>query len=72
MRGDARAIEGLFGALDRLDPDTADRLWTLLGEMQPDEIGRALEALAKLSPDSARRLVGLAGQPAIMKLIGVL
>lgn len=72
VRGDARAIEGLFGALDRLDADTADRLWTLLGEMRPDEIGRALEALAKLSPDSARRLVGLAGQPAIMKLIGAL
>ncbi len=72
VRGDARAIEGLFGALDRLDADTADRLWAMLGELEPDEIGRALATLAKLSPESVRRLVGIAGQPAMMKLMGLL
>ena len=71
VRGDARAIEGLFGALDRLDPEAVDRLWALLDELGPDDMARALEALSKLSPASARRLVGLADQPVLQKLIGV-
>lgn len=71
VRGDARAIEGLFGALDRLDPATVDRLWALLGDLAPEEMARALEALARLSPSSARKLIGLADQPVLQKLIGV-
>lgn len=71
VRGDAAAIEQLFGALDRLSPEAADRLWRLLGELGSDEIARALDALAKLSPDATRRLVGLADQPVLQKLIGL-
>jgi DNA-binding transcriptional regulator GbsR (MarR family) len=71
VRGDARAIEGLFGALDRLDPATVDRLWALLDDLGPEEMARALEALAKLPPTSARKLIGLADQPVLQKLIGV-
>ncbi|CAN5128742.1 hypothetical protein BH23CHL9_BH23CHL9_03570 [soil metagenome] len=71
VRGDARAIEGLFAALDRLEPATVDRLWRLLGELGPDELARALSALAKLPPSAARRLVSLADQPVLQKLIGV-
>jgi DNA-binding transcriptional regulator GbsR (MarR family) len=72
VRGDARAIEGLFAAIDRVDPATADRLWTILGELGTDDIVRALESLAKLPPSSVRRLVTLADQPVLQKLIGVL
>jgi DNA-binding transcriptional regulator GbsR (MarR family) len=72
VRGDARAIEGLFAAIDRVDPATADRLWTILGELGTDDIVRALESLAKLPPSSVRRLVTLADQPVLKKLIGVL
>jgi DNA-binding transcriptional regulator GbsR (MarR family) len=71
VRGDARAIEGLFAALDRLDPASVERLWSLLGELGPEETARALTALARLPPASARRLVALADQPALQKLIGV-
>ncbi len=71
VRGDARAIEGLFAALDRLEPATVDRLWQLLGELDPEEMARALDALARLSPSAARRLVSLADQPVLQKLIGV-
>jgi DNA-binding transcriptional regulator GbsR (MarR family) len=72
VRGDARAIEGLFAAIDRIDPATADRLWTLLDELGPDDTVRALDALAKLPPSAVRRLVTLADQPVLQKLIGVL
>ena len=71
VRGDARAIEGLFRALDRLEPDTVERLWRLLGELGPDDMARALDALAKLPTPAARRLVALADQPVLQKLIGV-
>jgi DNA-binding transcriptional regulator GbsR (MarR family) len=70
-QGDARAIEGLFAALDQLEPETVERLWALLGELGPDDMARALEALARLPAPAARRLVGLADQPVLQKLIGV-
>ena len=72
VRGDARAIEGLFAALDRVDAATADRLWALLAELGPDEVVRALDALSNLPPSSVRKLVNLADQPVLQKLIGVL
>jgi DNA-binding transcriptional regulator GbsR (MarR family) len=71
VSGDARAIEGLFAALDRLEPETVDRLWRLLGELGPDDMARALDALGKLPPAATRRLIGLADQPVLQKLIGV-
>ncbi len=70
VRGDARAIEGLFAALDRLEPATVDRLWALLGEMGAEEMARALTALAKLPPSATRRLVALSDQPVLGKLLG--
>ncbi|MGI8929354.1 MAG: hypothetical protein ACR2H0_07825, partial [Candidatus Limnocylindrales bacterium] len=70
VRGDARAIEGLFATLERLQPKTVDRLWVILGELGTDDLGRALEALARLPPAAARRLIGLADQPVLPRFIG--
>jgi DNA-binding transcriptional regulator GbsR (MarR family) len=71
VTGDARSIEGLFAALDRLEPETVERLWRLLGELGPDDMARALDALSKLPPGATRRLIALADQPVLQKLIGV-
>jgi DNA-binding transcriptional regulator GbsR (MarR family) len=71
VRGDARAIEKVFGTLDRLDPETVDRLWSLVGDLEAADLVRALEALAKLPSSAARRLIGLADQPVLQKLIGI-
>jgi len=71
VRGDARAIEGLFDALDRLEPETADRLWQMLGELGAEDMARALDALSKLPAPAARRLVALADQPVLQRLIGL-
>lgn len=71
VHGDARAIEGLFDALGQLEPETVTRLWRLLGELGPDDMARALAALGRLTPDAARRLIGLADQPMLQKLIGL-
>lgn len=71
VRGDARSIEGVFAALDRLEPETVDRLWSLVGDLGPDDLVRALESLAKLPPAAARRLIALADQPVLQRLIGI-
>ena len=71
VRGDARAIERVFAVLDRLEPETADRLWSLVEQLGEDDLLRAVEALSKLPPAAARRLIGLADQPVLQKLIGL-
>lgn len=71
VRGDARAIEKLFATLDRLEPETVDQLWALVSELGTEDLGRALEALARLPPSAARRLIALADQPILQKLIGI-
>jgi DNA-binding transcriptional regulator GbsR (MarR family) len=71
VRGDARAIEGVFAALSRLDDETIDKLWLLVAELGPDDAVRAAESLATLSPAAARRLINLADQPVLRKLVGL-
>jgi DNA-binding transcriptional regulator GbsR (MarR family) len=71
VRGDARAIEGVFAALAQVDDETVDRLWTLFAELGPEESLRAVEQLATLSPAAARRLISLADQPVLRKLVGL-
>jgi DNA-binding transcriptional regulator GbsR (MarR family) len=71
VRGDARAIEGVFAALARVDDATVDRLWDLVAELGPDDTVRAVESLATLSPAAARRLISLADQPVLRKLVGL-
>jgi len=71
VRGDARAIEDVFEVLIRLDDLTVERLWTLVAELGPDELIRAITALSSLQPAAARRLIALADQPVLQKLIGM-
>jgi hypothetical protein len=71
VRGDARAIEGVFSALHRVDPVTVDRLWQLVADLGPDDLVRAVDALAGLPAPAVRRLIGLADQPVLRKLIGM-
>jgi DNA-binding transcriptional regulator GbsR (MarR family) len=71
VRGDARSIERAFAALDHLEPGTVDRLWALVGQLEPDDMVSALESLARLPAPAARRLIALADQPVLQKLIGM-
>ncbi len=70
VRGNARSIEALFSTLERLEPGTVDRLWNLIDEVGTDDLGRILEALSRVPPANARRLIGLADQPMLQRLIG--
>ena len=71
VRGDARSIERLFLSMDGLDTETVDRLWELVGALDPDEVSGALTALAQLPPAAVRRLIGLADQPVLRRLLGL-
>jgi hypothetical protein len=46
-------------------------LWELVGTLEPGEVSSALTALAKLPPAAVRRLVALADQPVLLKLLGL-
>lgn len=71
VRGRPTAIEHLFLGLDHLEAKSVEQLWELIGELSPEELANALGALAKLPPGAVRRLVGLADQPALLKLLGL-
>jgi hypothetical protein len=71
VRGDPHAIERVFIVLQNLDESTVERLWKLVDNLEPGELQAAVEALAQLPPAAARRLIGLAEQPAMRKLLGI-
>jgi DNA-binding transcriptional regulator GbsR (MarR family) len=71
VRGEPAAIEHLFLALDSLDAPAVERVWALIGELGPTELANALAALAKLPPGGVRRLVALADQPVLLRLLGL-
>jgi DNA-binding transcriptional regulator GbsR (MarR family) len=61
----------LFTTLGMLDDATVARLFRLAGELSAEELARALKTLSRLSPTAARRLLTLAGQPQLARLLGV-
>ncbi len=60
----------LFALLGELDDASLQRLLALLEAVEPHDLARAADALGSLSPRAIRRLVGLAGSPALARLIG--
>jgi len=70
VRGNARSIESLFTTIERLEPETVDRLWALVAELGTEDLERILAALARIPPKHAHRLIGLADQPMLQKLMG--
>ena len=71
VAGQPAAIERLFAGIDHLDRTTTDRLWRLIGDLSAEELASALQALAKLPPAATRRLIGLADQPVLKRLLGI-
>ena len=71
VRGEPRAMEHVFAVMGEMDDPTADRLWAMVAELEPGEMASALGALASMPPSAVRRLIGLAEQPALRKLLGL-
>jgi hypothetical protein len=70
VRADAAALETLFAVLDRLTDRQLDTLLAALATLDEDALTRAAATLADLSPTALRRLVGMAGQPGVAKVLG--
>jgi DNA-binding transcriptional regulator GbsR (MarR family) len=69
VRTDAMTIAHLFGVLDRVDDATLERLSTSLAAIPEQELAAATTSLAKMRPQLLRRLVGVAGQRGIARLL---
>jgi DNA-binding transcriptional regulator GbsR (MarR family) len=70
LRARTDALRKLFGVLAREDEKTLDRLLTTLADVPDDELVAALNAVARLPSGSVRRLLNLAGRPAVVRLLG--
>jgi hypothetical protein len=69
VRSDSAAVAHLFEVLDRLDDATLDRLVAALVPMPADELARAATSVASMRSQFLRRLIRLASQPGIARLL---
>ncbi len=70
VRLDSADIGRLFDLLDRVPDTQVEALLRTLSAMAADDVVAATDLLAGLSPSALRRLIGLARQPGVTKLLG--
>jgi DNA-binding transcriptional regulator GbsR (MarR family) len=70
VRTSSAELKTLFGVLGRLDDRTLGRLVALLASVPEEELAASAKAISRLSPGLARRMLRLAGQPAVARLLG--
>jgi hypothetical protein len=70
VRLDSADIGRLFELLDRIPDRQLERLLQTIVAMPPDDVVGAADVLAGMPPAALRRLVGLARQPGIAKVLG--
>jgi hypothetical protein len=59
----------MFVVLAALDDKDLDKLLSALATVPPDELSRAATQMSHLSPAALRRLLQLAGHPAVGRLL---
>lgn len=69
VQSDSTAIAHLFGVLGRLDDDTLERLLAVLAAIPEEDLARAATALAGMRPSLLQRLLKLAAQPRLARLL---
>ncbi|HYI22552.1 MAG TPA: hypothetical protein VEX62_07945 [Candidatus Limnocylindrales bacterium] len=70
IRADTESLRKLFAVLERQDQETLDRLLGTLSEIPEDELDDLVRTLSRMPSGSVRRLMRLAGQPTVARLIG--
>jgi DNA-binding transcriptional regulator GbsR (MarR family) len=66
---DAASIGHLLELLARLDPETVRRLLASLGEVPGEELAAAAGSVARMRPAVLRRLLRLAAQPGVARVL---
>jgi hypothetical protein len=69
VRSDPAAIAPLFGVLGRLDDRTLDRLLAAVLGVPQEDLVKAAKTIAGMRPSLLRRLIGLAGQPGLVRIL---
>lgn len=70
VRTNSADLKTLFTVLGRLDDESLGRLIALLASVPEDELAASATAISRLSPSLARRMLRLASQPAVVRLLG--
>ncbi len=68
VRADTEALRRIFAVLAQLEEGDIDRLLSSLAKIPDEELTRALTSISRMSPTAMRRLLALAGHPAVSKL----
>lgn len=69
VRARTDALRKLFTVLARQDAETLDRLLTAMAGIPEDNLVDAVRTMSKMPPGSLRRLLRLAGRPAVARLL---
>jgi DNA-binding transcriptional regulator GbsR (MarR family) len=70
VRARTEVLRKLFAAMSRQDAKDLDRLLAALADVPEQELSAAMKTMSKLSPANLRRLLRLAGQPTVARLLG--
>ena len=70
VRARTDVLRKLFAALAQQNSRDLDRLLTVLADVPEAELSDALTTISKMSSANLRRMLRLAGQPAVARLIG--
>ncbi len=70
VRARTEVLRKLFDALAKQNSRDLDRLLAALADVPEAELGDALTTLSKLSSANLRRMLRLAGQPTVARLLG--
>ena len=70
VRARTDALRKLFSVLAGQDAKTLDRLLTSLADVPEKDLAAAVRTISKLPAGSVRRLLRLAGQPTVTRLLG--
>jgi hypothetical protein len=70
VRLDSVDIGRLFELLHRIPDEQLERLLRTMAAMPPDDVATAADLLAGMPPATLRRLIGLARQPGVARVLG--
>jgi DNA-binding transcriptional regulator GbsR (MarR family) len=71
VRADTAALEKLFAVLAQQDDRGLDRLLRTFAALHEDELAAAVRTLSRLPVSTVRRMIRLAGQPTLARLLGM-
>jgi DNA-binding transcriptional regulator GbsR (MarR family) len=70
VRARTEVLRKLFAAMNSQNANDLDRLLAALADVPEEELSNAMKTMSKMSPANLRRLLKLAGQPTVAKLLG--